>query len=813
MHKSIQYLFYLGIIVCVLTIVVIFGTNLYLKPSLPKINLVDASELQMPLKVYTKDEKLIGEFGEIKRRSVSFDEIPEDIKNAFLAAEDDNFFNHQGISYRGLIRSFIRCLRPSGCEGGGGTITMQVVRGYLLTREQTITRKIKEIFLALELEGKLEKEEIFELYVNRIFLGNRSYGIQAAANTYFDKNLDELKISESATIAALAQLPSRVNPVKDKRRTQQRRNWILSRMLHLNYINKDEYNEAIADEIKIANDLNLFEVDAGYIAELARQDIIKRYGLKAYKEGWSVYTTIDSNSQNAAKAGMLEQLFIYDKRHGWRDPANFQNLFSDSQKESLQNLDIQILFDDKYFNDIDLDDDDISNKINNVFNSFPRYKTHTKAIVLKVEENKFIAINQNLELIESLWSNEYSWARKQQSIDSFGSRPKSFKDLLTFGDFIYLKNNDDFFTLDQIPIVESSIISINPNTGEVKAYHGGKNFNSSNFDRVRLSYPQSGSSFKPFIYASSLANGYNLSSLINDAPIAFEDKNLESVWRPQNYTGKFYGPISLREALTKSVNIVSIKLLRELGIEKSQQYLENFGFPKSRLPNDLSLALGSGNFSPAEMVRAFSVIASNGYIPDMHYIHEIKDRYGNLIFSHKDSLTKLNTQRINAFPWLDTLEMNIKSPYYLLKPINMKDKVVDERISFLVKDTLEGFLKNGVAGRKSAFLERDDIGGKTGTTNDSVSTWFSGFHQDLVTTVWVGTDDFTSLGQSEYGSTIALPIWLYYMDKVINNLEVSNKNIPENISFVKVNKLTGKVDVDAEDDNAYFELFLKENIN
>ena len=813
MQQSIQYLFYLGIAICTLAIVVIFGTNLYLKPSLPEINLVDESELQMPLKVYTKDKKLIGEFGEIKRRSVSFNEIPINIKNAFLAAEDDNFFNHQGISYTGLIRSFIRCLRPTGCEGGGGTITMQVVRGYLLTREQTITRKIKEIFLALELEGNLKKEEIFELYVNRIFLGNRSYGIQAAANTYFDKNLDELNISESATIAALAQLPSRVNPVKDKRRTQQRRNWILSRMLLLDYINKDQYDEAILDEIKIANDINLFDVDASYIAELARQDVIERYGLKAYKEGWSVYTTIDSYSQNATKDGMLEQLFLYDKRHGWRNPDNFQNLFSDSEIESLQKLDLKILFDNKYFNDMDLDDDDISNKINNVFNSYPHYKTHTKAIVLKVEEKKFIAINQNLELIESLWSNEYSWARNQESIDSFGSRPNNFEDLLAFGDFIYLKNDDGFFTLDQIPIVESSIVSINPKNGEVKAYHGGKNFNSSNFDRVRLSYPQTGSSFKPFIYASSLANGYNLSSLINDAPIAFEDENLESVWRPQNYTGKFYGPISLREALTKSVNIVSIKLLRELGLEKSQEYIENFGFPQSRLPNDLSLALGSGNFSPAEMVRAFSVIASDGYIPDMHYIHEIKDRDGNLIFSHNESLTKLSTQSINAFPWLDTIEMNVKSPYYLLKPLNKKDKVIDERISFLIKDTLEGFLKNGVAGRKSAFLERDDIGGKTGTTNDSVSTWFSGFHQDLVTTVWVGTDDFTSLGQNEYGSTIALPIWLYYMDKVMNTLEVSNKNIPEDISFVKVNKLTGKVDADAGDDDAYFELFLKENID
>ena len=812
MQKIIKYLFYFGVSICVFVITAIISTNLYLRPTLPEINLVDQSELQMPLKVYTKDEKLIGEFGEIKRRAISYEEIPDDIKNAFLAAEDDNFFYHQGISYTGLLRSLLRCLRPSGCEGGGGTITMQVVRGYLLTREQTIIRKLKEIFLALELESNLEKEEILELYVNRIFLGNRSYGIQAAANTYFDKSLSELNISESATIAALAQLPSRVNPVKDPRRTLQRRNWILSRMFRLNYISEDEYKESISENILIANNINLYDIDAGYIAELVRQDIVNRYGLRAYKEGWSVYTTINSESQRVSKESMMKELFLYDKRHGWRNKENFSNIFNDNQKQNLDELNLDFLYKGRYFNDIDLDDNDITNQISNIFNLFPYYKTHTKAIVIKVDEKKITCINQSLDLINVTWSNEYLWARPQESVDRLGAKPDGFKDILEFGDFIYLKNIDDFYVLDQIPNIESSIISIDPNSGEIIAYHGGKNFNSSNFDRVRLSYPQSGSSFKPFIYASGLANGYNLSSLINDAPIAFEDENLESVWRPQNYTGEFYGPISLREALTKSVNIVSIKLLRELGIDQSKKYLEKFGYDYSRLPNDLSLALGSGNFSPAEMVRAYSVIASNGYIPDIHYVHKILDRNGNIIFSHEDYLEQLKNINVNAFPWLDTLEMNIKSPYYILKPLNKKEQVIDERISYLIKDTLEGFMRNGVAGRKSAFLRRNDIGGKTGTTNDSVSTWFSGFHEDLVTTVWVGTDDFTSLGENEYGSTIAMPIWLSYMSNELKKLEVSNKKIPEDISFVRVSKLTGNVEKESTG-NDYFELFLDENIN
>ncbi len=809
MHKLIKISFFSGIFLCITAILVILATYIYIKPDLPEISLVDESELQMPLKVFTKDGKLIGEFGEIKRRATNYEEIPKDIKNAFLAAEDDNFFNHQGISYKGLIRSFIRCLRPNGCEGGGGTITMQVVRGYLLTRDQTVIRKIKEIFLALELEGISNKEEIFELYVNRIFLGNRSYGIEAASNTYFDKGLEDLTLSESATIAALAQLPSRVNPVKDKRRTTQRRNWILSRMLLLNYIDKTEFNEAISQEIKIAQNINLYDIDANHIAEIARQEIIKRYGLRAYKEGWSVITTIDSNSQKIAKKSMMEQLFDYDKRHGWREPTNYEMLFSSSQKESLKNLNLEFITSENYIDNEDLSKNNISNILSTIFNNHSYFKNYVKALVINVSDEKIVLIDENFEIKKVDWSNEYNWAKKRVSINNYGQRPNSFFDLVDFGDFVYLKDNESFFILEQIPIAESSLISLNPNTGEVIAYLGGKNFYQSSFDRVKLSYPQSGSSFKPFIYSAALNNGYNLSTLVNDAPVVFEDDNLETAWRPQNYTGEFYGPISIREALTKSVNIVSIKLLRELGIEKSHNYLEKFGFKKSRLPNDLSLALGSGNFSPLEMARAYSVITNNGFVPDIYFIERIEDRFGNIIFSYSDYDIQTD---INAFPWLDTLEMNIKKPYYLIETIGNGENVIDERIAFLMKDVLRGFMKNGVAGRKSAFLERDDIGGKTGTTNDSVSTWFSGFHNDLVTTVWVGTDDFSSLGEKEYGSTIALPIWLNYMDFKLKTLKNSEDLIPEKISFERVNKSTGEIDIKSKD-NFYFELFLEENAN
>jgi penicillin-binding protein 1A len=809
MQKLVKASFYLSISLCMVSILAIIGTYIYVKPTLPEINLVDESELQMPMKVFTKDGELIGEFGEIKRRATKYDDIPIDIKNAFLAAEDDNFFNHQGISYKGLIRSFIRCLSSSGCEGGGGTITMQVVRGYLLTRDQTFIRKIKEIYLALELEGSISKEEIFELYVNRIFLGNRSYGIEAAANTYFDKGLEDLNISESATIAALAQLPSRVNPVKDPRRTIQRRNWILSRMLLLDYINSDQYDEAINQDLKIAKNINPYKIEANHIAEISRQEVIKRYGLKAYKEGWSVITTIDSSSQKIAKESMMEELFKYDKRHGWREPVNYAKMFNDDQVESLKSLNLDFLIDERYVNDNDLNKNNITNILSNLFDNHSYYEGYIKGLVIYVDIDQIYVINESFNINKVSWTNENSWARKRIAINEYGSKPKNFHDILNFGDFIYLKDNENFLTIDQIPIAESSLISINPKSGEVIAYLGGKNFYDSSFDRVRLSFPQSGSSFKPFIYSAALNNGYNLSTLINDAPIVFEDDNLESAWRPQNYTGEFYGPISLREALTKSVNIVSIKLLRELGIEKTHNFLEHFGFKKSRLPNDLSLALGSGNFSPVEMSRAYSVIATNGNIPDIYYIDSIIDRDGRVIFSHGDFDTQ---KEISAFPWLDTLEMNVNKPYYLTNPVERNEKVIDERIAFLMKDVLKGFMKNGVAGRKSAFLKRDDIGGKTGTTNDSISTWFSGFHEDLVTTVWVGTDDFTSLGENEYGSTIALPIWLNYMNFKLESLEIYQDSIPDNISFIRVDKSTGEIGLNSND-NFYFELFLDENTN
>ena len=816
MTKLIKFLFWSSIAVTTFGILTTLTVYLYLKPDLPKISLVDQSQLQIPLKIYTSDGVLIGEFGEKKRRPISFDDIPDNLKNAFLAAEDDGFFRHQGISYTGILRSFIRCIGPNGCFGGGGTISMQVVRGYVLTRDQTVIRKLKEILLAYQLESSASKNEIFELYVNSIFLGNRSYGIESAADTYFGKTSQELSLAESALIASLAQLPSRVNPIKAPERTKSRRNWILGRMLKLRYISNEDYVLAIAEPVNISKNIKSYDLDSRHLAELIRQEIINRYGLKAYTEGWEVYSTIDSKLQTKAIASISERLSEYDKRHGCRQKNNYLDIFSIEDLNSLLNLDYSPLTDGLAESfDFTSDVDTLIERVRDAFDSNTFIHSHKRGIVIDVNEDNFIYLSEDLKVLSIDWDEElYKWARRYISINSRGAIPQNFYDLIKPGDFIYLKSINDAIILDQIPLAEAALISIDPKTGSISSYVGGSSFNDGLFDRVRLSFPQTGSSFKPFVYAAAFANNYNPSSLINDAPIIFNDENLESFWRPENYTGKFYGPTRLREGLVQSLNIVSIKLLRELGISKANNYISKFGFERNRLPNDLSLALGSGNFSPAEVARSYGVLANDGYLVDLYYVSKILDRNGNDIFTHKDITEDQEidvTSNMTAFPWLNTLELEAKKPYSLLNNVPNKNRIIDERVTHIVKDILKEHTRRGSTGRKTGILKRSDIAGKTGTTNDAKSTWFSGFHEDLVTTVWVGTDDFTSLGDNEYGSSIALPIWVDYMSLALDSLPESKITIPSGISYVKVNKSTGEI-ANPSDKNTYFELFLNENI-
>ena len=797
----------IGSIASILTI----GIGYFLiKPTLPEINLVDEDVLQIPLKVLTSDGVLIGEFGDQKRRTIEYDQIPQNLKNAFLAAEDDQFFEHGGIRIPSLIRAFYQMIQSGEIVSGGGTITMQVVRGYLLSREQKIFRKIKEIYLAFELEGSATKEEIFSLYLNTIFLGNRSYGVEAAANKYFSKSINELTLAEAALIASSAQLPSRINPIRSPDRSIVRRNWILGRMHKLGYIGRAQFLLAKSEPIKLTQLDSNFSLDGRYIAEITRQAMIERYGLSVYKDGLSVITTIDSSLQQAALESVSKNLYIYDKRHGWREPINLLSKISESIFEELQAGNLEILYEESNTSDeLGMKQLNIS-VIRDFFKELVNLDKHSGGIVIDVKPERVLYLNNAFQLESLFWDDAYKWARRKIDINKLGPRPQNFYDILRMGDLIYLSEQNGNYYLDQIPDAEVAFISTDPSNGAIKTYIGGLNFSKSNFDRIKQSYPQAGSSFKPFIYASAFANGYQASDKINDAPIIFEDANLESSWRPENYTGKFYGPIRLREALVQSVNLVSIKLLREMGIPLTKNYLSRFGFPVSRLAPDLSLALGSSSFSPAEMVRAYSIMANSDDPQDLYFIERIEDRNGKIIFQNPQTENK--KKNIDAFPWFQTQLTEEIKPFYLLPPLSKESlEPIDPRVTFITKDILREALSRGSNGRKTQVLRRGDIAGKTGTTNDAISTWFSGFHNDLVSTVWVGTDDFSSLGDNEFGSSIALPTWVDFMKKALTNLPEEDWSMPKGLSYVRVDRETGQP-VDENSKNSYFELFFDEEI-
>ena len=805
--KLLQWILSIALFASMASILVISSGYIILKPNLPEINLVNENALQVPLKVFSKDEVLIGEFGEQKRRTIEYQDIPINVKNAFLAAEDDKFFEHRGIRILSFARAFFQLLQSGEIVSGGGTITMQVVRGYLLSRDQKILRKIKEIYLAFELESIASKEEIFSLYLNTIFLGNRAYGVEAAADKYFAKSIDELSLAEAALIASSAQLPSRINPIRSPERSTVRRNWILGRMYMLDYIGKAQYLLAIEEPISIAKVDSLFDLDGRYIAELARQNVISRYGLSAYADGLSVFTTIQSQLQKTAISSLQKNLFDYDKRHGWRKPSNYYDQLDPQIFEQLALGNLDVL--QKGYAELDAlgMKQSLISILREIFDQSENLDTHVKAIVIDIKPERIIYLDNDFTLQTLIWSQDNQWARRRITINSFGPKPQNFYDILKIGDLINLEDTLPDRILDQLPEAEAAFIASNPLTGAILAYQGGFNFSKSNFDRVKQSFPQAGSSFKPFIYSAAIANGYKASDTINDAPIIFEDQNLESAWRPENYTGKFYGPIRLREALVQSVNIVSIKLLRELGIDKTHTFLENFGFPKSRLAPDLSLALGSSSFSPAEMIRAYNFLANSGKGEDLYFIEKIVDRNSNIIFQHPGSQDQLDeTKLIDGFPWFEKEIIEEIKPFTLLPLLNKQKKSIDRNIAFITKDILKEALQRGSNGKKTKILNRSDIAGKTGTTNDAISTWFSGFHRDLSATVWVGTDDFTSLGDNEFGSSIALPIWVDFMKLGLEDLPKDPWRAPPGLSYIKVNKASGKL-AKPLDENSYFELF------
>ena len=758
----------------------ISSLNIYISEKLPQAQEIRKIELQVPLKVFTSDGKLIGEFGEKRRSALKFEDIPPYFVKAVLAAEDDDFFNHSGVSYSGLIRSVFRILVSGEVRGGGSTITMQVAGNYLTGRDINLFRKIKDIFLAYRLERIYSKEEIFEFYVNRIFLGNRAYGIASASEVYYGTSIENLNLAQWAMIAGLPVAPSYRNPLKNPRRALIRRNWILTRMLDLGFIHKEQYDLVIKAPVSAIYHGLVSEVKAPHFSETIRRYMINEYGLDAYRDGLKVHTTLDSRLQNLAVTALKKGLEEYDKRHGFRAPENYKDQFP----EDFFNQDITYrlgLIEDSKSLPVgisEVPEDEPLDRIYGLLNNLTTTDNKFPVLVLSVEDDLLI-ISGDRKVIRLAWTSNLGWARPYITEDQRGPRPKSYSEFLQEGDLIWLEQDmvRSSLSLTQIPEVQGSIVAMDPTSGAVKALVGGYDFFLSKYNRATQSSPLLGSNYKPFLYASALDAGLTASTLINDAPIVFEDEALEDKWRPRNASGRFYGPTRLREALLQSVNLVSIRLLREIGIERVRNYSQNFGFKLDELNSDLSLALGTASLSPIENVAAYSVFANGGKSVEPYFISKITDRTGNTIFQRES--------------------VEIK-------------QAIDPRIAFIIKDILQEAARRGTA-KKVKELGRGDLAGKTGTTNEAESTWFTGFNESLVTTVWVGFDQPKSLGNREFGSSTALPIWMDFIQPNIEELP-KNKNLPpDGIVSIKIDKRTG-LKAESDSRNSIFEYYLEEYI-
>ena len=788
--------FYFLLVVILLPIQITLGVYLYFAPEIPSSSEVASVELQVPLKIFTKDGKLIGEFGEIHRTKLKFEEIPDTFVKAFLAAEDSDYFNHTGVDILSLVRAAYQFLREGEIVSGGGTITMQVARNYVLTKERTFERKLKEIFTALKIDFSFTKEEIFELYVNQIFLGNRAYGIKAAAEIYYGKNLEDLNLAQYAMIAALPKAPSRINPLINPRKAINRRNYVLRRMLALEFIDQTQFDVASSAPVTASFSGISPEVEADYLAEEIRKYIIKNYGLSAYKDGYQVFSTIDSSYQTAAREAVEEGIEDYEERHGFEKPENHEYLLPKSFRNRSEFF-YAFAYDPFSYLDkfgIELEAKNPFYKAMKFLEKQAEFKNFKPAILISVEDERLLTLNKEGKIENIFLANLTKSIRPRINENRKDKKLTNFSEFFESGDLVWLSkdsNQNKSITISIHPKVQSALVSLNPSSGEILALVGGYNFRNSQFNRAIQAKPQLGSNFKPFLYAAAFENGFSPASIIVDSPLVFDDQNLEEIWRPRNASGKFYGPTRLREALVQSRNVVSVKLLQEVSIKDAKESLEKFGFYKEELPNDLSLALGSYGASPLKNAELFSIFANGGKKVVPYFIDKILFPDGNEINFSEEKKSKTGDY---LSQWFGTDER---------EPDNFS---IDPRIAFMINDILKEAAQRGT-GRKINELGRKDFAAKTGTSNDAESTWFTGFNENILTTVWFGYDNPSSLGNNEFGSTTSLPIWLNYKKQIIDTIPKGKFKKPSGLIARKINLETGEL-AKPEDERVKFELFL-----
>ncbi len=767
--------FVVGLVVACLALIVVlalavpigfYGMAMYLSPILPSTQEIKTANLEMPLQIYSHDDKLIGQYGNRMSLPVTFDDVPKDLINAFLAAEDASFFQHSGISIKGLGRAVTEVVTDDESQTGGSTITMQVAKNYFLSPERTLNRKLTELFLARKIEDEFTKNDILTLYVNKIYLGEGAYGIRAAAKKYYSKSLDNLTIAEMAMLAGLPKAPSKFNPVANPERAIIRRNWIIGRMLELGYITQEQHDEAVNSPVGIRLYQEKLDVNMPYLAEMTRSVLVDRYGEQVIHGGWRVRLTVDSEAQVAAEAAVLAGLVAYEHRHGWRG--------AEANDEPLEN--------------------------------FQTYSGMLPAKVTKVNARSFEASLPSGENVTVDWPG-MSWARKYISADRIGYDPTSAGQIVSEKDIIrLLPTASGNWQLAQIPEVQGSLVSLNPDTGAINALVGGFDFKHSKFNRAVQGWRQPGSTIKPLIYTTALEKGYRPNSIVSDRPIQVGD------WKPKNSDERFLGDITLRRGLYLSRNLVSIRLLQAVGISDARTLLDEFGLDKEKLPTTLSLALGTGQATPLQMATAYATFANGGHRIQPYFIEQIYNYNNKLLFqanpqqacalcfneqlgarnlallqdynnpdatadttaedvdgdenatavtieTESTEPANLEADRIyNAGPLSDRL----KAPVVQYVTAQQAPRILKPQVAFDMADILRDVVQRGTAVRARA-LERNDIGGKTGTTNEAKDAWFAGFHPTNVAVVWMGFDQPATMGRREYGGVAALPVWMDFM--------------------------------------------------
>ena len=785
----------------------VIGSYYFVRPSLPQAETIRDIPLQIPLRIFTRDGYLVAEMGERRRVLVTWEDLPDRVVKAFLAAEDYRFFEHPGVDYRGILRAFFSFVSTGNFEGGGGsTLTQQLARDYFLTREQAFTRKLREAFLAYKIEQEFSKEEILTLFLNKMFFGQRAYGVAAAAQVYFNKELQDISIAEAATLAGVLPAPSRYNPVYSARNATVRRGYVLGRMLDLDYIDRAQYDEAMAVPVESTLYGTAVEVSAPYVAEMVRREMLDRYGESAYSAGYEVVTTLDSRLQSAGVFAIRNGLLEYTRRRGYRGP--------------LAHMDIDPAIAAAAY-------EQWPEEWRLALRDYPASGELEVALVTALHEDNSAEVVVAGGNRYSLGWRGISWARPFITTEETGPAPKAVAEVLAPGDIVYvMKTQSGNRALAQIPEAQGALVSVDPRDGAVTSLTGGFDFSLSKFNRAVQAFRQPGSSFKPFIYSAALENGNTLATIVNDAPVVINSSELEAVWRPVNYTGRFYGPLRMREALVRSINLVSVRLLLfNTGIGNAVRHIARFGFGDAALPRNGSLALGGGAASPLDMAQGYATFANGGYAVKPYVIDKILGPLGDVLYradpaivcnecEHSPDAPEIEESTLDPELQLE-LMADVAEQYRptadtapeLFADMKLAQRAISAQNAFLVQDIMRDVIRRGT-GRRARVLGRTDLSGKTGTSNDRRDAWFGGYNGSLATIVWVGYDDDKPLGANEEGSRTALPIWIEYTRLALAGTPPDRMPIPEGIVSVLISAKDGEP-VGAGHPDGIFEYFIE----